>query len=87
MSTQLLDAIGQPIVMGWAAKIEPSRGSVNARKVYVVGTKGSKAIVLGNAWGSVHYTNEDLLKAYNNGEDVPTFTKVSTRIVMLNLPD
>lgn len=81
--SQLRDAIGQPIVEGYAAQVDDSRGAVRSRMVYVLGTKGNRVVVLGSEWGVVNL--QDLVKAYKEGNpDIPTYTKVTTRIIMLN---
>lgn len=81
--TQLVDAIGNPIVEGYAVMVNPGRGSVYATKVYVIGTKGNQALLLGSRWGA--NSLEDLVKGYKEGNpDVIKHTKVPTRIIMLN---
>jgi hypothetical protein len=77
------DALGQEITEGYAALVNPGRGSINARKVYVLGTKGQASVeCLGKRWGNEPL--EEMIEGYKQGNpDVPKFTKVATRIIML----
>jgi hypothetical protein len=77
------DALGQEITEGYAALVEPGRGSISARKVYVIGTKGSATVeFLGRRWNNDPI--EELIEGYQQGNpDVPKSTKIATRIIML----
>lgn len=83
----MIDALGQEIKEGWAALIDPGRGSINARKVYVIGTKGNtKVKYLSNySWRGI--TTPELFNQYkSNPESFPEeriALKVCTRIIML----
>lgn len=81
ITTQLTDAIGNPVTTGYAAIVEPGRGSIYARTAYVVGTKKTKVVY---CYGP-RKTLADLIKGYQEGNpDVPVYTVVPTRVIMLN---
>lgn len=83
ITTQLTDAIGNPVTTGYAAIVEPGRGSIYARTAYVVGTKKTKVVYLNARYGTD--TLQDLIKGYQEGNpDVPVYTIVPTRVIMLN---
>lgn len=79
------DAIGQEITEGWAIQCDARRGSSRINKVYVVGTVGKSVEVLGEyTWATPNInTTLDMLEARRNGDEVPTYKKVPSRIVML----
>lgn len=81
--TELKDAAGYMITKGWAATLDSwGRGSINARRVYVVGTKGTTLITyLANLEAIEHYRNTGSL------EDLPVNYKKHTRIIMCNVND
>jgi hypothetical protein len=77
------DALGQEITEGYAALVNPGRGSISATKVYVIGTKGKASVeLLGGSWR--HVPLEELIAGHKQGNpDVPKSTKIATRIIML----
>lgn len=80
------DAIGQQIKEGWAAVVEPSRGSIRAKRVYIIGTSGHNRVrFIGCVWGE-----GTTASGYNEYKDNPeafpihkTTLKINTRIIML----
>jgi hypothetical protein len=76
------DALGQEITEGYAALVNPGRGSISASKVYVIGTTGKSSVeFLFTRYGD---QMEELIEAHKNGNPhVPKGTKISTRIIML----
>jgi len=82
----MIDAIGQEIKEGWAAIADPQRGSISARKVYVIGTKGTTTVryIARYSWS---ITSPEAYNEYKtNPEGFPedkVQTKVATRVIML----
>lgn len=83
------DAIGQQIREGWAALVEPGRGSVRAERVYVIGTKGNtKVRYLGNYWpGTTPQALNEYLADPEGYPEEKTILKINTRIIMLGVND
>jgi hypothetical protein len=87
MPNTLVDALEVPIENGWCAQVDDSRGSVMVRRRYIVGTKGTKVILLGSAW--FYGSDNDYLDLVNawkqdpSNPDLPTYTKTTTRIIQL----
>ena len=82
----MIDAIGQEIKEGWAAIADPQRGSISARKVYVIGTKGTSKVryISLRCWRGT--APEDYNEYKMNPEGFPedkVQTKVATRVIML----
>lgn len=80
----LKDALGNPVCRGWAIQVDAMRGSADIRRVFVLGLNktGKQALILGSS-----LTNPDEVEAaveeYDLGNDeVPTYTKTQTRLVM-----
>ena len=87
MSNVLVDALKVPIENGWCAQVDNGRGSVKVERRFIIGTKGTKVILLGSAW-SCGSDNKylDLVNAWKqdpSNPDLPTYTKTPTRIIQL----
>ena len=85
--SKLVDAVGVPIETGWCAQVDDGRGSVSVKTRFIIGTKGSRVILLGSNWffGS---DNDylDLVNAWKenpSNPELPQYTKTPTRIIQL----